>query len=118
MEKTILYDLDITSEVRFWMGGYGVMHGIAKNVSEELFKKIKKDPLRDYLSYGVEDVTYVRILSWKKQKIYNKKNQEITISDLDYTDDIEVGELKGNYTDEFLMDVMSDYQTISISDAV
>jgi len=118
MDKTILYDLDIFTEVEFWMGGYGLLHARAKNINEEVFKKIKKDPLRDYISHGVRKVTYARILVWKKQKIYNKKNQEITISDVDYSDEIESGELKGEYSDEFIREEMENYQTISISDVV
>lgn len=121
MEKTTLYDLEITSEVRFWSGGLGLMHGIAKNVDKDAFEKIKKDPLRDYLSYGVMDVTYVHILAWKIEKVYNKMNRMnkiITISDVDYSDEIESGELKGEYSDEFIREEMENYQTISISDVV
>jgi hypothetical protein len=113
MKKETFYNLDVFVEVESWYGGYAIKRILANNVSEELFADIKEDPKRDYLMFGVKNVTYVRILVSKKE-VFFRKDKKITI-ETSMVDYIEDGELLGKYSDEFMDEVELDPEFITIS---
>jgi len=113
MKKETFYNLDIFIEVESWLGEYAIKRILANDVSEKSFADIKKNPKTDYLEFGVKDVTYVSIIVAKKE-VFFKKNKKITI-ETSMFDFIEEGELLGKYSEEFMDEIVSNPEVITIS---
>ena len=70
------YILYIEQVVTGWLGDTGFGKWI-KEVSDEEFEEIKKNPMQDYINFGVASIEYTRIEAFKKEYIDHKDYSEV-----------------------------------------
>ena len=75
--------------ITFWGGGTGWKRVIIETNIDGLMK-IKKDPLQDYISFGVESVDYVEFDVYRKT-ITEKEDKRITVEEKEPYEHIEAG---------------------------
>ena len=77
MGKKNKYILDGFFTVSFGGGGKGFKN-IIIHTDEKGMKEIEKDPLQDYLEFGVASINYVEFNVYRRTVIQKEKNRTIT----------------------------------------
>jgi len=86
------YNLRGFYTITFWGGGTGFKH-INIITDEEGLKKIRKEPLQDYISFGVESVDYVSFEVYLTE-IKEEEDKTIKTEYLEPVERIEAGKYK------------------------
>jgi len=107
MKKETKFELEGFVVATMWGGGRGFAHLLIKT-NEEGFERIKKDPLQDYLSFGVESIDFASFEVYKIEVTRTKK-AVITKEYTDPVERIEAGTYDLNEKEEdLLMEVLSE----------
>ena len=101
--KETKYNLQGLMVVTHWRGGQG-WKWLDIHTDEKGYKEIKKDPLQDYIQFGVQSVDYVQFDVYKST-IETKKDRIITTRFLEPIADIEVGD----YPDKLQEQIDADF---------
>jgi len=90
MKKEIRYELEGFMIGTDWYGHKGANHLLIKTDQQGL-EKIKKEPLQDYIQFGLQSVDYVELRVYRIEK-YERKGYRITKETTEPTEEIIAGE--------------------------
>jgi len=106
MKKEITYKLIGLVVATNWYGVKGFSHLLIETDPDGL-EKIKKDPLQDYINYGVQSVDYVDFLVYRTER-YTRNGFKIIKETEEPIEEIEAGTLDLTETEqEFVLDLLT-----------
>ena len=104
MKKQIRYELDGVMFGTDWYGNKGGNHLLIKT-NEQGLEAIRKEPLQDFINFGLQSVDYVCFKVFRIEK-YERNGYLITKETLEPVETIEAGEELAEKEEEFLMELL------------
>jgi len=106
MKKQITYKLIGLVVATNWYGVKGFSHLLIETDPDGL-KKIKENPLQDYINYGVQSIDYVDFLVYKTE-YYKRNGYKIFKETEEPIEEIEAGKLDLTEAEqEFVLDLLT-----------
>jgi hypothetical protein len=107
MKKEVNYELEGFLVATDWYGNKGFVHLLIKTNPQGL-EKIKKDPLQDYIEFGVQSIDYVQLDVYRIER-FERNGFLITKETTKPVETIESGNYDLSEDEEsILMDVLAE----------